>query len=157
MNVHLVLEYLKYQPFTWIGQQHFYGNTKFSGQVNFEGSNVVNLDLPIAIEPSIIYKENIDAFKPITANGYQANSNNLAHVNKIIGFTLEQQNENFTGKIRTNGEIYNENWNFQKGDKIFLNNNDISTIPPITGFIQQLGVFKDEKTFLIQIKPAIII
>lgn len=116
------------------------------------------LDIPKnSVETDITFNTSVSAYKVVTSTGYQADSNNLAHRDKVIGFTFESVGSGFSTKIKTSGEISNPSWSFNAGDIIFLNGTDISTSAPSTGFSQELGSFINSNTLIINIKPSILL
>jgi len=106
---------------------------------------------------TMVANENIPAFLAVTGNGLVANSNIISHRNKIVGLALANINNGFSGLVQTGGSVENNSWTWLPGDKIFLNGTALSTIPPSTGFIVQIGVAPASNAINIEIQPSILL
>lgn len=101
--------------------------------------------------------ENISAYVVVTADGYNADSSNVQHRNRILGISNQAISNGFTGNVVANGKIQNSSWTWNPGDKIFLNGTSLSTTAPNVGFCQVIGVAYQTDTIDVQIKQGILL
>ena len=106
----------------------------------------------------ILAVDSLPAFKAATSNGKRADSANLAHLQKVIGLVLEDVSPGFKGAIAQDGDsVINSLWTWTRGDVIFLNGMNLSTIAPGTGFIQRIGTATAADSVVVEIGESILI
>lgn len=99
--------------------------------------------------------EDIAQYDIVTATGKIADSSNLTHRDKVIGISNAAVLNGFVGSVTAYGKITNAGWSWIVGSIIYLNSGSYSTVPPSTGFIQQIGVATASDTIDVDIKPSI--
>lgn len=97
------------------------------------------------------------AFQLVTVNGEVADSNNLAHRNKVLGMSTTNTLNGFTGNAVTYGEVTNPAWTWNVGDIIFLDGTNLLTNPPNTGWVQEIGKATQPDTILIDLNEGILL
>lgn len=129
--------------------------------------NDVNRDDDVIPESVVIYvrdvlvvevaaTEDLPAFSFVTAGGKVANSATLAHLGHVAGMTPVAVASGFIAKLIALGETTNKDWSWPATNaKLFLNGTAISTTPPATGFLQQLGLTRNSETIIIEPGPPI--
>lgn len=106
--------------------------------------------------------ESINAFQVVavtTANTVvTANSNDIAHANKVIGLALETKTSGAAIKIHYFGSVANPAWSLITGKTYFLSGTgSISDVPPTSGFVQKIGVAENPTTLFLQLgEPTIL-
>ncbi len=105
----------------------------------------------------IVFPSTVPAYKVVTSTGVRANSNTLYHSDKIIGLSIADVLGGFSQFVKTSGFIDNPSWNFNAGDTVFLNGDELSTTPPSTGFLVEIGKFISSTQILINIKDSVIL
>lgn len=101
--------------------------------------------------------ENIGAFKVVNGDGSMANSSTTGKRNWAIGLSEAAIANGFSGTVMLAGEIENGSWSWVAGNVLFLNGTSLSTVSPLTGFTQKIGVAKDSTTIEINIGPAVLL
>ena len=104
-----------------------------------------------------IATQNIPAYSPVTSTGQIANSSTTAHRNKVIGIATATVNNGFSGNAKGFGTIINPLWTWTIGDRIFLNGTSLSTIAPLTGFIQIVGTATATDTIDVKLSQSILL
>lgn len=104
----------------------------------------------------IVATEAIPSFSVATSDGKQANSANIAHVDKVVGIAKVAISSGFSGSIVGEGEIKNDSWSWSIGDVLFLNGVAVSTVAPSTGFRVILGQAIASDTIYVKISESII-
>lgn len=103
-----------------------------------------------------IAQDNISIYDIVTSDGKKANSNTLAHRNKIIGISNITTLIGFLGTVIGSGAtITNPSWTWTIGDRIYLNGISLSTIPSTTGFLQYIGTATVADTIEVNISESI--
>ena len=105
----------------------------------------------------IVFNENVSKLKVITVDGLKADSNNLVQHNKVLGINKSAVNQNFSEKVYFSGELFDTDIIYPIGTNLFLNGENISNIPPQTGFNQYIGKVIKTNTILIEIEQSIIL
>lgn len=101
--------------------------------------------------------EFIPAFSLATANGKVADSNNIAHFNKVIGITLVDVNNGAIGYATVDGEVTSIAWAWSPGSKLFLNGATISLSPPSSGFSQMVAVARNANIIVMKLGEAVLL
>jgi hypothetical protein len=84
--------------------------------------------------------EDLPAYAVVTSLGRRANSGNpSANFRHVMGVSIEAIGSGFSGEVITVGEVENLGWSWTKGDSVYLNGTGLSSAPPETGFMQQIG------------------
>ncbi len=72
---------------------------------------------------------------------FTASNQNITHMGRVVGMTIEDIVEGEQGLVRRIGRIENPNWNLITGTPYFLGDGgEIIPYPPTSGFIQYVGV-----------------
>ncbi|MDX1960141.1 MAG: hypothetical protein SFU98_16350 [Leptospiraceae bacterium] len=103
----------------------------------------------------ITITESIPEFSPVGIDGKIPDSNKIEDRFKLIGLVTSAAAINDTVQYRYNGEASNQNWNWTPGLPVFLNGKTLSHNAPKNGFIIEIGVSKDAKTLILNIKESI--
>lgn len=106
---------------------------------------------------SVTASTNIPAFSAITSAGDRADSSNILHFGKIIGITKTIVFSGFIVEICQIGELENLNWAWITGQEIFLNGNSLSSVSPISGFVQRLGIAKNSTTIIVELESPVLL
>jgi hypothetical protein len=106
---------------------------------------------------SVVAQENINIFDVVTGDGHRATSDNVQQRNRIVGIALAAITNGFSGNVQTVGAVINSAWNWNKGDKIFLNGYSLSTIAPTSGFSVLIGVATAANTIDILLQPSVLL
>lgn len=101
--------------------------------------------------------ENVPAFNAVTSDGFSADSNNIAHRNKVIGINRASVNSGFVGNATVTGELSNPAWNWVRGAKLFLNGTTISAAAPTVGFSVQIGTASKSDTIIVLLQTSILL
>lgn len=104
----------------------------------------------------MVATESISAFSAVTITGKVADSNNAAHLGKVIGLAPAAIADGFSGDVQTTWLIDNPAWQWSAGDRIYLNGQGFSTVPGGL-FVQAVGVAKTPTTIFIEIEPSILL
>lgn len=130
--------------------------TKSDGKLPvLDGSNLYNVIGTSAVE--YIATDNISAYDVVTSDGQKADSSDITHRNKIIGIAKTGTLIGFSGFAQGTGEITNPAWTWVVGDRIYLNGTSLSTIAPLTGFIQQVGTAVASNKINIEVASSILL
>jgi len=124
-------------------------------KIIYDSNNNGVVDSSESIILTIVANEDIPQFQMMTSTGYIADSNNLAHIDRVSGISIKAITNNTSGEVLAYGKITNINWNFTVGSILFLNGTAISQTPPTSGFICQIGKVINSNTILINIKDCI--
>lgn len=74
------------------------------------------------------------------------------HADRILGIMAGE------GRVVTAGEIEYTTWNWVAGDRLFLEKDgELSDLPPLSGFQQQVAVATGPTTVVVSLRPAIIL
>lgn len=106
---------------------------------------------------SIVAQEDIAKYDVVTADGFKANSNTIAHRGKVLGLATEDILTGFSGEVQVGGELDNALWAWVAGDKVFLNGTTLSTIVPSVGFIIRIATANKTDTLSIEVQPSILL
>ncbi len=111
-----------------------------------------------AVEVSIVATENLSAFGPVTSQGKKADSANpSASFGRVIGLATTAITSGFSGQVIEAGEITNPAWAWTIGDPIFLSGTGLSSTPPVTGFVQQIGTAKGLATMVVDLSDPVLL
>lgn len=129
-----------------------YGNM-IKAVYDADGDGIV--DGAESIITTIVAREPILKYSVVTISGYKADSSNLEHLNKIVGVAIEDIEKDKSGKVLVSGKVVNTAWDFQPNALLYLNGSEISIIPPIDGFLCQIGKAITTNTILVKIETCI--
>lgn len=105
--------------------------------------------------------ENILKYKVVIINNdnfYIADKNNLTHINRIVGISLNNGSTGMMISVIPHNEITNLSWNWNLSKNIYLGNNgNLTQEIPENGFIQEIGFPTKPNTMFIFIRNPIII
>ncbi len=108
-------------------------------------------------EIEIVAQENIAVLSVVTTDGKKASSDILSHNNKIAGIAVAAIANAASGMVISFGEITNQGWNWQKGDRIYLNGFVLSNAGPAAGFSVQVASALEATKLLVNIQPSILL
>lgn len=108
-----------------------------------------------SLSVSVIAAENIFKYDVVTVDGYRADSETDAHRNKILGVSTENIPVGQSGNILIFGYLTNPSWSWTTNNPVFLKDNLISEIPPLTGFSCQIGNIKSASKIFVNIRRSI--
>ncbi len=112
---------------------------------------------PTALRSGIVAINSITAFTVITSTGTPADSTNVFHKNKIAGIATDDCLPGFVCNAIDQGEIENPAWGWTRGDIIYLNGTNLSTIMPSTGFRVVIGQAISTTKILVGISESILL
>jgi hypothetical protein len=150
-----VLDLFKSPAFDILGllQTHTNDLTKLRDDVNFLFANqsAQFLEMPAVVD---LYKYDL-----VTITGERANNRGIPNKFRAIGFISENKNAGEVARAQLTGTIENQDWNWTKGEDVFLYSNTIShlTKMPDSTFIQKVAQAVTTTKLLITIKDPIIL
>ncbi len=107
---------------------------------------------------SIVAEEDIPAFSAVTSLGEVADSGNPSGAfGKVIGVVPAAIEDGFSGDVIESGEVENPDWSWTAGDLVFLNGTNLSTSPPVIGFVQAIGTALGPTILLVDLQTPILI
>lgn len=106
---------------------------------------------------SVVAITNIPAFQAITHSGDRANSGNTAHFGKVIGVTKAVVSSGFSVDVTQIGELVNSGWTWTPGDIVYLNGNLLSSVSPVSGFVQKLGIARNSTTLIVELASPVLL
>jgi len=77
------------------------------------------------------------------ANGQiePASHDNPAHLSRLAGITLTSAAAGAVARVSVNGLVRFNGWAWTPGAPVFVGKNgDLTEMPPVTGFVQQIGI-----------------
>ena len=87
-----------------------------------------------------------------------ASSSSVAHANRILGITNGAVTLGADTPVTLSGELIEPTWTFTEGLPVYLSvNGTLTQIPPVTGFILQMGVAVSPTKIAVSIKLPIIL
>ena len=94
-----------------------------------------------------------------TMSGERANNRGIPNKFKAIGFISENKNAGEVARLQLTGTIENADWNWTKGEDVFLYSNTLSHLPKMTDstFIQKVAQAVTTTKLLISIRDPIIL
>jgi hypothetical protein len=96
-------------------------------------------------------------FDPVTVDGRLADSSRALTFNKLIGVALNAAIDNGTVNVLVSGRIQNDGWAWTEGDLIFLNGTSLATVPPTSGYVQQVGAASSPVSIIVRAGPPIML
>jgi len=70
-----------------------------------------------------------------------AGHDNPAHLSRLAGVTLASVLAGATARVSVNGLVRFNGWNWTSGAPVFVGKGgDLTQTPPVTGFVQQIGI-----------------
>lgn len=91
----------------------------------------------------------------INSQVFYANNENPLHSNKVIGIVTQAVNINESVTVQTSGELEGF-FGLTIGEPVYLQSNGtITSVLPVIGFVQQLGIAITTTKILINIQPTI--
>ena len=105
----------------------------------------------------VVATENIPAFEAITVLGQRADSNNTAHLSRVVGLNVAAVVSGFVATVAQSGELTNPAWTWTPGVGVWLNGTTLSQTPPTSGFVLLIGVSKTSTTIVIEPTVAILL
>jgi hypothetical protein len=134
-------------------QAHTDDLTQLRNDVSFLFNNQAAqfLEMPAVVD---LYKYNL-----VTIAGERANNRGIPNRFRAIGFISENKNTGEVAKAQLTGTIENSEWNWTKGEDVFLYSDTISHLPkmPDSTFIQKVAQAVTSTKLLITIKDPIIL
>lgn len=105
----------------------------------------------------VVARESIPRFVAVNSWGERANNQGVRSYGKVLGVTQDTVSIGMEATVVFNGEIINSLWSWAPGSIVFLNGSSLSTIPPLTGFSQKLGIVKNQSTLLVELGEPIML
>jgi hypothetical protein len=94
----------------------------------------------------------------ITADGQVADSNNLAHFNKVVGIVMADVLSGAIASAIVEGEVTDPSWAWPGANYLlFLNGTVLSASPPSSGFSQLIGLTRSAQTVFIRLSVPILL
>lgn len=98
--------------------------------------------------------EDIARYACVTSDGRQASSHDTFSENNIIGVTEGTIKAGEWGDSTIAGILFNDDWDWNPGQGLFLNGSQIAQTLPSGGFLQQVGWALTPKSVLINIQSG---
>lgn len=106
---------------------------------------------------AVLAAEDLAPYIMVTVQGNVANSNNVAHYNKVMGITTEETLTGSIAQLVADTEVTNDLWTWSPGAKLFLNGTSISATPPSSGFSQLVAVARNANIIIMRLEPPILL
>lgn len=131
-----------------------------NGFIGTEEEWLNSLSSSAIVATEIIATEPIAQYDAVTADGKVADSRVLAQRGKVIGIATATINTGFSGIVEVEGEVSNSGWSWGIGDRLYINQNQLSNIAPVPGtsvWSQEIGVAVKPDTIVINIKQSFLL
>lgn len=106
---------------------------------------------------SILAAENISKYDIVASTGLRVTSDNANQRGQVVGIAFEDIKVGYQGLIVNFGEFQNSLWNWNRGDKIYVNKYILSKTAPISGFSQIVGNAISSDSIIIDIQLSILL
>lgn len=91
----------------------------------------------------------------VTLSGLIANSNTMAHFNRVLGIVMDDVANGFIGTAIVEGEVDDPSWTWTPGSKLFLNGTALSLLAPTSGFSQMIAIVRTDTKIFVRLQPPI--
>jgi hypothetical protein len=135
---------MRIQPDYFTGQLLMVPRTTGSASLAAEETDIAEIQAAV----------DIPALSLITANGQIADSNNIAHFNRVVGIVMAAVLTGFIAEAVVEGE---PSWSWAPNSKLFLNGTTLSATPPSSGFSQLVGIARNVQTVFIRLQVPILL
>ncbi len=105
----------------------------------------------------IVAQVDIPELSVVTFNGNIADSTKLVGFWRVAGITPEAVRKDFVINPITDVELVNPHWSWGTNKEVYLNGKQLSHTPPVSGFIQIIGIATSAKTMLVKLSEPMIL